>query len=45
MQDTFARARNRPEGQARATIGYLVQFVLGMLSVNLSHVALLITKQ
>ena len=24
MQDTFARARTRPKGQARATIGYLV---------------------
>ena len=24
MQDSFARARTRPKGQARATIGYLV---------------------
>ena len=24
MQDTFARARTQPLGQARATIGYLV---------------------
>ena len=24
MQDNFARARTRPKGQARATIGYLV---------------------
>ena len=24
MQDTFARARTRPKGQARATIGYIV---------------------
>ena len=28
MQETFARARTRPLGQARATIGYLVYNII-----------------
>ena len=31
MQNSFARARTRPKGQARATIGYLVYKSKGIL--------------
>ena len=33
MQDTFARALTRPKGQARATIGYPVYKLFGVVSL------------
>ena len=34
MQDTFARARTQPKGQARATVGYLI-YKAGSRGVNI----------
>ena len=41
MKDAFARARTRPKGQARATIGYLVNKEYTCLYIDMrDHTAL-----